>query len=105
MPLLTRWGRDLDPDRPLPEYPRPQLVRPDTSWRNLNGRWEHAFAGEDRPTAWDGEIVVPFSPETVLSGVGRQLQPDEWLWYRRTFTPPTPPPGGRPGDGSAAAPR
>ncbi|MFL6060237.1 MAG: sugar-binding domain-containing protein, partial [Marmoricola sp.] len=81
--MLTRWGRDLDPDHPLPEHPRPQLVR-GTPWVNLNGRWEYAFAGEDRPTTWDGEIVVPFSPETVLSGVGRQLQPHEWLWYRRT---------------------
>ncbi|HEX2895270.1 MAG TPA: glycoside hydrolase family 2, partial [Marmoricola sp.] len=93
--MLTRWGRELDPDDPLPEYPRPQLVRPDHTWRNLNGRWDHAFAGEDRPTTWDGEIVVPFSPESVLSGVGRQLQPEEWLWYRHPFTTPTPVPGGR----------
>jgi beta-galactosidase/beta-glucuronidase len=86
--VLTRWGRDLDPDDPLPAYPRPQLVRPDHTWRNLNGRWEYAFASEHRPEVWDGAIVVPFSPETVLSGVGRQLQPEEWLWYRRTFQPP-----------------
>jgi beta-galactosidase/beta-glucuronidase len=86
--VLTRWGRDLDPDRPLPEYPRPQLVRPDDSWTSLNGRWKYAFGTEDRPDAWDGEIVVPFSPEALLSGVGRQLRPDEWLWYRRTFTAP-----------------
>jgi beta-galactosidase/beta-glucuronidase len=93
--VLTRWGRGLDPDRPLPEYPRPQLVRPDHTWRSLNGRWEYAFGTERRPATWDGEIVVPFSPETVLSGVGRQLQPDEWLWYRRAFTAPEPPRGGR----------
>lgn len=92
--MLTRWGRDLDPDRPLPEYPRPQLVR--DGWVNLNGRWEHAFTSTpDRPLTWDGEIVVPFSPEATLSGVGRQLQPDEWLWYRRRVDPPVPPPGGR----------
>jgi beta-galactosidase/beta-glucuronidase len=86
--VLTRWGRDLDPDHPLPEYPRPQLARPDHTWANLNGRWEYAFGTEQRPEHWDGEIVVPFSPETALSGVGRQLLPDEWLWYRRTFRPP-----------------
>lgn len=94
--MLTRWGRALDPDDPLPEYPRPQLVRPDHTWRNLNGRWEYAFGTEERPARWDGEIVVPFSPETVLSGVGRQLQPDEWLWYRRrSVTAPVPPAAGR----------
>jgi len=86
--VLTRWGRDLDPDHPLPAYPRPQLARPDRTWRTLNGRWEYAFGSEERPPVWDGTIVVPFSPETVLSGVGRQLQPDQWLWYRRPFEPP-----------------
>jgi beta-galactosidase/beta-glucuronidase len=86
--VLTRWGRVLDPDHPLPEHPRPQLVRPDRTWRSLNGRWDYAFGSEDRPETWDGTIVVPFSPETVLSGVERQLQPDQWLWYRRTFAPP-----------------
>ena len=85
--MLTRWGRVLDADHPLPEHPRPQLVR--ERWVNLNGRWEHAFTREDRPPAtYAGPIVVPFSPEAELSGVGRQLQPDEWLWYRRSFTAP-----------------
>src|SRR6476469_4181518 len=65
-------------------------------WRSLNGRWEHAFTRSDQPpTSYDGPIVVPFSPEAELSDVRRQLQPDEWLWYRRTFRPPAPPPGGR----------
>jgi beta-galactosidase/beta-glucuronidase len=85
--VLTRWGRELDPDHPLPEHPRPQLVR--EGWVNLNGRWEHAFTTDaSRPATWDGPIVVPFSPETELSGVGRQLGPHEWLWYRRTFPRP-----------------
>ncbi|MCW2761344.1 MAG: Beta-galactosidase [Marmoricola sp.] len=92
--MLTRWGRALDADQPLPEYPRPQLVR--EHWVNLNGVWEHAFtATADRPTSYDGPIVVPFSPEAPLSVVERQLQPDEWLWYRRSFTAPDLPRGGR----------
>ncbi len=92
--MLTRWGRDVDPHRPLPEYPRPQLAR--AAWVNLNGTWQHAFTPTaDRPASYDGPIVVPFSPEAPLSGVGRQLQPDEWLWYRRSFLAPDRPPGGR----------
>ncbi|MGI5327596.1 glycoside hydrolase family 2 protein [Actinomadura nitritigenes] len=91
MTLLTRWGRDLDPDAVLPEYPRPQLVR--DSHLNLNGRWEYAFAPAEpnapgEPAEYDGEIVVPFSPEAPLSGVGRQLLPDEVLWYRRNVRLP-----------------
>ena len=92
--MLTRWGRGVDPDHPWPEHPRPQLVRP--GWATLNGRWEHAFtATPQRPDVWAGPVVVPFSPESVLSGVGRQLLPHEWLWYRRSFRPPPVPDGGR----------
>ncbi|GAA1898692.1 glycoside hydrolase family 2 protein [Actinomadura bangladeshensis] len=88
--MLTRWGRALDPDAVLPEYPRPQLVR--DSYLNLNGRWEYAFAEYSsdgtEPAEYDGEIVVPFSPESALSGVARQLLPDETLWYRRSVRLP-----------------
>lgn len=84
---LTRWGEALDPDHPLPEYPRPQLVR--DSYLNLNGRWRYAITGSDRPPGHDdGEIVVPFPPEAPLSGVGRVLQPDEVLHYQRSLTLP-----------------
>lgn len=93
--MLTRWGREVDLDRPWPEHPRPQLQRR-TPWLGLDGRWEHAVTDSDAaPATWPGSIVVPYSPETRLSGVGRQLQPDEWLWYRRRFVPPAAPPGGR----------
>ncbi len=86
--LWTRWGRALDPERVLPDYPRPQLVR--DSYLNLNGWWDHAFTRLDagEPGTYDGRILVPFSPEAPLSGVGRQLQPDELLWYRRSFALP-----------------
>ncbi|MFS3128643.1 DUF2804 family protein [Nocardioides sp. Bht2] len=84
--IFTPWGEELDPDQVLPEHPRPQLVRQD--WLNLNGRWDYAITPADRqeaPARFDGEIVVPFSPEAPLSGVGRVLQPDQALWYRRTL--------------------
>ncbi len=80
--MITRWGLQVDPKAPLPEHPRPQLVRPD--WVNLNGPWSYAFTRSEAPPArWTGEIIVPFSPETELSGVGQQLLPDDWLWYQR----------------------
>ena len=72
---------------PFPEYPRPRLAR--SSWLNLNGIWQYAFTADARtPEAYEGNILVPYSPEAPLSGVGRQLQPGQWLHYRRTFTPP-----------------
>ncbi len=114
--LHTPYGENLlkalDQSREAPvlaEYPRPQLVR-DVRWLNLNGYWDYAFeeaAEADldpavqvpiesssipgpitkfRDIATEGEILVPFAPESLLSGVGRQLQPNELLWYKRTFT-------------------
>ena len=83
--MLTPWGEALDREHPLPEYPRPQLRR--NSYLNLNGIWEYAITKTaEKPAAMQGEIVVPFSPETPLSGVGHILQPDEYLWYRRSVT-------------------
>ncbi len=69
---------------PLPEYPRPQLVR--DSYFNLNGEWNYFINNEDSmPEAYPGKIIVPFSPESPLSGVGRKLEIFETLFYRRTF--------------------
>ena len=85
--LITEWGEALDRSAPLPEYPRPQLVR--GSYLNLNGPWEYAFTADmKKPEEYAGEIVVPFSPESPLSGVGRTLRAGEYLWYRRRFTLP-----------------
>lgn len=85
--LTTEWGEALDREHPLPEYPRPQLRR--ESCLNLNGPWEYAITrGSDEPEEYDGEIIVPFAPESELSGVGRTLQPGEYLWYRRDLVLP-----------------
>lgn len=80
--LMTPWGEHLDENCILTEYPRPQMRR--DSYLNLNGRWEYAITDSDEsPRHWDGTILVPFSPESALSGVGRSLQPGQTLWYRR----------------------
>ncbi len=85
--LSTIWSKNAEdgPDTvPLAEYPRPQLHR--AAWQCLNGWWEYAFRlpGESMGIA-DGRILVPFSPETARSGVGRTLLPGELLWYRRNI--------------------
>ena len=86
--LTTRWGRALDLENVLPDYPRPQLVR--DSYLNLNGWWDYAITPPwaPPPTSYDGRILVPFSPEAPLSTVDRQLQPSERLTYRRDIKVP-----------------
>ena len=86
--LMTRWSADVNPAHPLPEYPRPQMVRRD--WLCLNGVWEYQ-PGKENDAVPAGkklasEILVPFPVESALSGV---MEHHERLWYRRTFTVPT----------------
>jgi hypothetical protein len=87
--LLTRWAADVRPDAVLPEYPRPQMVRP--RWQSLNGLWQFAVirdSGEVASTLGRNlpdQILVPFAMESSLSGLGRRA---DRVVYRRTFREP-----------------
>ena len=86
--IKTRWAKEVDPNTPLPEYPRPTMVR--DAWENLNGLWDYAITDRDAavPTSYDGKILVPFPIESSLSGVQKEVGPDKRLWYRRALTVP-----------------
>lgn len=103
MTMETPFTRSVSRELPLPEYPRPQFER--ESWVNLNGKWNYTVESCDFeavqglteaeswttrpiPTAWTGEILVPFSIDAPLSGVGHILRPQEVLWYERRFDVP-----------------
>lgn len=84
--IRTPWFDKVDRRLPLAEYPRPQFERKD--WICLNGEYDYAITGDtaDAPKKYDGKILVPFSVESELSGVGKALLPEQRLWYRRKFT-------------------
>lgn len=84
--IRTQWFDKVDRHLPLAEYPRPQFERKD--WICLNGEYDYAVTGDtaDAPKKYDGKILVPFSVESELSGVGKALLPEQRLWYRRKFT-------------------
>ncbi len=80
-------------DLPRPEYPRPQFER--SEWVNLNGQWSYTFdfsrSGMDRELfrseSFDGQITVPFAPQSELSGVGfTDFIPE--MWYQRKIEIP-----------------
>lgn len=78
---------------PRPEYPRPQLVRKD--WLNLNGEWDFEIdnecSGEAKgyPTreSFSSKIIVPFCPESSLSGIGNKDFMN-CVWYRKALDIP-----------------
>ena len=85
--MKTPWTDSVNLNNPLAEYPRPQMSRPD--YMILNGPWEYAISKSYRfPKKYDGTIIVPFSPESELSGVRKTVKKDEFLWYRRTVALP-----------------
>lgn len=81
--LYTKWGEEQR-TKTLTEYPRPQLKR--DSYIPLNGLWNYAITKNAKfPGRYDGRIVVPFSPESILSRVNKQIMPKDYLWYERKF--------------------
>ena len=83
MRLMTRWGRALNPGDILSEYPRPNLRR--DSYLNLNGEWDCGISKEKDQITCSEKILVPFSPETGLSGVSKVVGPEDYLHYKRSF--------------------
>jgi hypothetical protein len=90
-PLSTPWSHLVGPDNALPEYPRPQMAR--KRWLNLNGVWDYTgrsqgavLAAPPPPNEYRERILVPYPPESALSGVQRH---DDQMWYRKFFKLPS----------------
>lgn len=87
--IASPWAEKVNPVAPLPEYPRPQMVR--SNWSNLNGLWQYAIlpkSAQAIPAGFQGNILVPYAVESALSGVGKTVGKDSVLWYKRTVSVP-----------------
>lgn len=83
--ITTAWAQQVNPEKPLPEYPRPHLVRAG-NWQNLNGLWQYLVTAKEAtqlPARTRGQILVPYPIESALSGVGKTVGKDSLLWYKR----------------------
>ena len=74
-------------ETPWQAYPRPQLKR--DSYLNLNGSWDFSVTtGAEEKASFAEKILVPFAPQSLLSGLHREIPDGADLWYRRTFAVP-----------------
>ena len=87
--IMSRWAKEVTPDNVWQEYPRPQFER--STWKNLNGMWDYVILkpNQPKPKSYEGKILVPFSFESALSGVGRSIAPEDKMWYRKKFIIPS----------------
>lgn len=94
--LPTKWTKAaMESAMPFPEYPRPQLERKD--WMCLNGKWDYVGGKQAesalnpaKPINFGGkpeQILVPYCPESVISGIERKQEIN--MWYRRSFEIPS----------------
>ena len=84
--LYTPEGEALNA-QPWQRYPRPQMRR--DSWFNLNGLWDFAVSADSEPPQqYPEQILVPFPPQSLLSGIHRSIPEEQFLYYRTTFSLP-----------------
>ena len=85
-PLKTRYEKEMDKKLPLSDYPRPTMRR--DSYICLNGEWDFALTGGDTPNEYTDKILVPFPPESALSGYNKPIPDGKIMHYRRSFALP-----------------
>ena len=81
--LVTPYASEMNKNIPWNEYPRPSMVR--GSFLCLNGEWDFAISTSDAVSDYSEKILVPFPPESLLSGIERIKKDGELLHYRRSF--------------------
>ena len=86
--IMSKWSKTITPENVWQEYPRPQFER--TQWKNLNGLWDFTVSkvNQIQPKQYKGKILVPFSFESPLSGLGKSINPEDKMWYRKSFKLP-----------------
>ena len=85
--LYTPEGEQIS-QQPWQSYPRPQMRR--NSFFNLNGSWDFEVSScPDLPEQFSKTIMVPFPPQSLLSGIHTEIPEDHFLFYRKQFSRPS----------------
>ena len=84
--LTTPYEKKMDKACPHAYHPTPQLKRP--GYLCLNGEWDFLISKSDNAGDLTEKILVPFPPESKLSGIEKAVLPDDLMHYRRCFSIP-----------------
>jgi hypothetical protein len=84
--LITDFAEKMDKNLPWNEYPRPSMVR--DSFLCLNGLWDFAICKSGQAIEYKEKILVPFPPESLLSGLEKEIPKGSLMHYRRSFSIP-----------------
>ena len=86
MKLTTPYISKMNSACPHAYHPTPQFER--EAFLSLNGEWDFCLSKDDGACEYNEKILVPFCPESALSGIEKAVMPDDYMHYRRTFTLP-----------------
>lgn len=81
--LQTAFESELN-DTPYQEHPRPQFKR--ENYLSLNGWWDFSVQSKKGDTKVNTKILVPFCPESRISGVFKNIDKGDVMLYSKTFT-------------------
>ena len=82
MKLKTKFSNTINRDCPLEGHPDPYWRR--DNYLSLNGEWDFLVdKKKELPNKYLQKILVPFSPETPLSGINQKVEKDDYLHYRK----------------------
>ena len=83
----ANFALNKEDEKPLNEYPRPNLVR--KNWINLNGVWDFAISKENKiPSVFSKTIRIPYAVESLLSGINKLVEPNDYLIYQKKINLP-----------------
>ena len=84
--LTTPYAKKTDRACPHSYHPTPQLKR--EGYVSLNGEWDFALTESYDAPEYNEKILVPFCPESPLSGIERAVLPKHVMHYRKSFILP-----------------
>ena len=84
--LTTPYIKEMNPENPHSYHPTPQFKR--NVFYSLNGKWDFCLNFNEDIEEYTNTILVPFPPESYLSGIESPVLPEHVMHYKKVFSVP-----------------